>query len=181
MKTPVGAIPDSVSIVFTYTKNGKPIEFDQLHFPADFDSTYQYVDRKDKVVKKGNGLQPKITDFSLQTLGGTDTTAAVLDQTGKYIMVMAKDMEHTDDWTNGFDKITKAAQQKNISVLLVTADADKAITIFANATIVKCDGTVLKTAARATPTYFMMQGATVVSKTGYIDADKVLQEIAQLK
>ena len=181
MKTPVGAIPDSVSIVFTYTKNGKPIEFDQLHFPADFDSTYQYVDRKDKVVKKGNGLQPKITDFSLQTLGGTDTTAAVLGQTGKYIMVMAKDMEHTDDWTNGFDKITKAAQQKNLSVLLVTADADKAITIFANATIVKCDGTVLKTAARATPTYFMMQGATVVSKTGYIDADKVLQEIAQLK
>jgi hypothetical protein len=43
------------------------LNFDQAHFPADFDSTYEYVDRHDKLVKKGNGLQAKIMDFSLQT------------------------------------------------------------------------------------------------------------------
>jgi uncharacterized membrane protein YphA (DoxX/SURF4 family) len=181
MKTPAGAIPDSVSIMFTYKKNGKQLEFDQAHFPADFDSSYQYVDRHDQIVKKGNGLQAKILDFSMQTLSGTDTTAAVLGQPGAYIMVMAKDMDHTQDWAGGFDQVTKAAQQKKLTVLIVTADADKAVATFKNAAIVKSDGTVLKTAARVTPTYFLMQGATVIDKIGYADLPQVLQAINQLK
>ncbi len=181
MKMPAGAIPDSLSIMFTYKKNGKQVEFDQLSFPADFDSTYQYVDRHDKVVRKGNGLQPKIMDFSLQTFSGTDTTAAVLGQPGNYIMVMAKDMDHVQDWSSGFEKIKQAAQQKNLPVLMVSADAEKAVTLFPNATIVKCDATVLKTAARVVPTYFIMQGANVLSKRSYTGEDKILEEIGKLK
>jgi uncharacterized membrane protein YphA (DoxX/SURF4 family) len=181
MKMPAGAIPDSLSIMFTYKKNGKPVEFDQLHFPSDFDSTYEYVDRHDKVVRKGNGLQPKILDFSLQTFSGTDTTAAVLGQAGNYVMVLAKDMDHAQDWAAGFDKIKQAAQQKNLPVLMVSADAEKAVTIFPNTTIVKCDATVLKTAARVVPTYFIMQGATVLSKRSYTGEEKILEEIGTLQ
>ncbi|MES2332505.1 MAG: BT_3928 family protein [Bacteroidota bacterium] len=181
MKMPAGAIPDSLSIVFIYKKNGKQLEFDQLHFPADFDSTYEYVDRHDKVVRKGNGLQPKILDFSLQTMSGTDTTAAVLGQSGKYLMVMARNLDDVADWSAGFEKIKQAAQQKNLPVLFVTADADKAAATFPNATVVKCDATVLKTAARVTPTYFIMQGANVLSKTSYTEEGKVLKEISSLK
>jgi uncharacterized membrane protein YphA (DoxX/SURF4 family) len=181
MKTPAGAIPDSVSIVFTYTKAGKKVEFDQMHFPADFDSTYQYVDRHDKVAKKGNGLQAKITDFSLQTLSGADTTPAVLGQPGPYIMVFAKDMNDTKDWQPGYEKIGKAAKQKNIPILLVTADADAAVKSFPGAVIVKCDGTVLKTAARVRPTYLLMQGATVIDKISYVDEGKVITQIEKLK
>ncbi|MES2373090.1 MAG: BT_3928 family protein [Bacteroidota bacterium] len=181
MKMPAGAIPDSLSIMFIYKKNGKQLEFDQLHFPVDFDSTYEYVDRKDKVVRKGNGLQPKIMDFSLQTFSGTDTTAAVLGQPGNYLMVMAKDMDHVQDWSAGFEKIKQTAQQKNIPVLLVSADADKAVTLFPNTTIVKCDATVLKTAARVVPTYFIMNGATVLSKRSYTGEGEILEEIGKLR
>jgi uncharacterized membrane protein YphA (DoxX/SURF4 family) len=181
MKPPANAIPDSLSIVFTYKKNGKEVAFDQANFPADFDSTYEYVDRKDKVVKKGNGLQAKILDFSLQTFSGNDTTQAVLAQPGKYIMVLAKDMNHANDWSAGFATVSKAAQQKNLPVLLVTADGDKAQTLFPAATIVKCDATVIKTAARATPTYFIMEGATVLGKTSYVDQDKIVQQVSNLK
>lgn len=181
MKMPAGAIPDSLSIMFIYKKNGKQLEFDQLHFPLDFDSTYEYVDRKDKVVRKGNGLQPKIMDFSLQTFSGTDTTAAVLGQPGNYVMVMAKDMDHVQDWSAGFEKIKQAAQQKNLPVLLVSADADKAVTLFPNTTIVKCDATVLKTAARVVPTYFIMQGANVLGKRSYTGEDQILKDISSLK
>jgi len=181
MKTPPGAVPDSLSIVFKYKKNGKEIEFDQLHFPADFDSSYIYVDRHDKLIKKGNGLAPKILDLSFQTLSGTDTTGAVLGQTGNYVMVFAKDMDHVQDWSAGFETITKAAQQKGLSVLMVTADADNASSLFPHTAIVKCDATVLKTAARVTPTYFMMHGATVVDKISYADNNKVLEAINQLK
>jgi len=53
MKVPKGAAADSFAITFKYKKNGKEIEFDQNNFPADFDSTYEYIDRYDKLIKKG--------------------------------------------------------------------------------------------------------------------------------
>ncbi len=177
MKTPVNAIPDSFSIVFTYKRQGKQLEFDQANFPADFDSTYEYVDRKDKLVRKGNGLVAKITDFSLQTISGIDTTAAVLATPGKYLLLLVKDFDHTQAWLSGFDKVKEAAAQKNLPILVVTADADKAQSVLPGHTILKCDATVLKTAARVTPTYVMMQAATVLSKTSYVDAEKLLQQI----
>ncbi len=181
MKTPAGAVPDSFSIVFIYKKNGKQIEFDQTHFPADFDSTYQYVNREDKLVKKGNGLQAKILDLSFLSLSGTDTTASLLSQPNPYILVLAKDMERTDRWEGGFDQISKQAQEKQIPVIIVTANADKAQTIFKNAVIVKCDATVLKTAARVTPTYFFMKGAKVLDKISYVDLDKIKEAVTNLK
>jgi len=181
MQTPTGAVPDSFSIIFTYQKSGKKFEFDQSHFPADFDSTYQYVDRHDKLVRRGNGLQAKITDFSLQTLSGADTTAAIFNQTAPYILLFAKDMDHVKDWSAGFEKVSQAAQQKKIPVIIVTADADRTQTAFPGQTIVRCDATVLKTAARVTPTYFLMQGAVVIDKISYVDGDKVIQQINNLK
>lgn len=181
MKTPAGAIPDSFSIVFIYKKAGKQIEFDQTHFPAGFDSTYEYVDRKDILVKKGNGLQAKILDFSLQSVSGNDTTAAVFAQTNPYILLLAKDMDHAAKWEGGFETIERLAKQKNIPVLIVTADAGNAVARFANTTIVKCDATVLKTAARVTPTYFFMKGALVLDKISYIDFQKVQDAVNNLK
>jgi uncharacterized membrane protein YphA (DoxX/SURF4 family) len=180
MKTPANAIPDSFSIVFTYKRQGKQLEFDQANFPADFDSTYEYVDRKDKLVRKGNGLVAKITDFSLQTISGVDTTAAVLATPGKYLLLLVKDFDHTQAWLSGFDKVKEAAAQQNLPILVVTADADKAQSVLPGHTILKCDATVLKTAARVTPTYVLMQAATVLSKTSYVDAEKLLHQIKTL-
>lgn len=181
MKTPAGAVPDSFSIVFTYKKGGKMLEFDQLHFPVDFDSTYEYVNRKDLLVRKGNGLTARILDLSLQTLSGTDTTAELLAQTGKYLMVFARDFQHISQWMEGYEMITAAAKQAQLPVLLVTADAEAAQRLFQNATIVKCDATVMKTAARAIPTYFIMQGPTILSKHSYASTSSVIKDITQLK
>ncbi len=181
MKTPAGAVPDSFSIVFQYEKDGKPIEFDQSGFPADFDSTYKFIDRHDKLVKKGNGLQAKIVDFSLQTMDGLDTTQELLGYPNPYILVMAKDMENAEAWKPGFDRVVQAAAQKNIPVFLVTANAGKAATIFTNATILTCDATVIKTAARVVPTYLLMQKATVIDKISYADEARVMQRINSLK
>ncbi len=177
MKMPARAIRDSFSIIFTYKKNGKQLEFDQENFPVDFDTSYQYINRQDKLVRKGNGLQPKIVDFSLQTLNGIDTTGDIFHQPKPYILVMAKDMNHTEVWMNGFENIVKAAGRKNMPVFIVTSDAGKAETLFKNTTILKCDATVLKTAARATPTYFLMQQADVVDKLSYVDSDIMINRI----
>jgi uncharacterized membrane protein YphA (DoxX/SURF4 family) len=181
MKTPEGAVPDSFSIVFKYEKNGKQLEFDQSGFPADFDSTYKFIDRHDKLVKKGNGLQPKIVDFSLQTMEGLDTTQELLGYPNPYILVMAKDMETTEKWKAGFERVMQAAAQKNIPVLLVTANAGKAATLFPNATVLSCDATVIKTAARVVPTYMLMQKATIIDKISYVDEARIMQRINSLK
>lgn len=180
MMIPPGAVADSFAITFTYKKNGKQLEFDQAHFPADFDSSYQYVDRHDKLVKKGNGLQPKIFDFALQNLNGVDTTAAILGQDSLYILVMAKDMDRLEDWRAAFENIVSTAQQKKIPIFLVTADADNAVKLLRDVPILKCDATVIKTAARAIPTYFMMQGATVIAKISYADSHRLLQQMSNI-
>ncbi|GAC1440794.1 MAG: DoxX family protein [Sediminibacterium sp.] len=177
MKTPAGAVPDSFVIMFHYKKNGKELTFDQAHFPYDFDSTYEYMSRMDKLVKKGNGRQPAIIDFSLQSLLGTDTTAAVFAQTGNYILVLAKDMSDPNAWKPSVQVVIDAAKQKGMTIWLVTADAEKATALFKDIPVLKCDGTVIKTAARAVPTYFVMHGGTILAKYANADVAKVLRMV----
>ena len=172
MKTPEGAIPDSFGIVFTYKKGGKEITFDQAHFPSDFDSTFEYVGRKDQLVKKGNGLAPKIIDFSLQGINGGDTTTAIFAQTNPYILVLAKDFNEEKTWRPFFEKVNQLALTKHIPLILVTADAATAKTSFPLTTIVTCDATVLKTAARVTPTFYLLKEANIVGKNGYPDINQ---------
>lgn len=174
MKTPVGATPDSFAIVFQYKKDGKDIFFDQASFPADFDSTYEYVDRKDKLVKKGNGLTAKIVDFSLQNITGADTTDAVFASTNPYVLVFAKDMNDAADWSEKLTKLKMQWAAKNISVAIVTADTEKAITLFPGTAIIRCDAIVIKTAARVNPTFFLMQGARVTNKLPLAKADELI-------
>lgn len=180
MKMPEGAVPDSFAIIFTYQKSGRQVEFDQSHFPVDFDSTYIYLDRKDKLVKKGNGLQPAIVDFSLHFPDGTDSTPEIFSQPHPYLLVLAKDMQHVERWRAGYDKMLAMAGNKKVPVFLVTADAAGARKLFPNASVLTCDVTVLKTAARATPTYFMMQQATILEKVSYSDLNPLLERINRL-
>ena len=177
MKVPVGAIPDSTSIEFMYTKNGKEVRFDQVNFPTDFDSTYVYVDRKDKVVRKGNGLVAKIVDFNLTTKSGTDTTAALFSNSKQYVLVFAKEMNGAESWKNEFQTIYKKLQAQNIDVILVTPEAERAASIFGNINFVTSDATVIKTAARVIPTYFLMQHAVIKEKVAAPCIDKLFTTI----
>ncbi len=183
MKVPAGAVPDSFAITFKYKKNGKIVEFGESNFPADFDSTYQYVDRYDKLVKKGNAAA-KIVDFSLQTLNGADTTIPILNQGNNYIMLFAKDLSHLDDWKKDMMDVQALAKTKEIPFFLVTGDKDRAVPAFGNNPdlhILVCDGTVIKTAARVNPTYFLMQQGNIKGKWSYADVEDAKKALMQLK
>lgn len=166
MKLPAGAIPDSFALHFIYQKNGKQLSFDQAHFPDDFDSSYIYVNRKDELVKKGNGLKAAISDFSLRTESDVDTTA-LLFETPKYVMIMAKDFGEYLEWEGAVAHLIKQSSEHKISIVLVTADAKTASEKIQNIPILKCDATVMKTAARVTPTIFLMEAATIKGKYSY--------------
>ena len=177
MKVPFGAIPDSTSIEFIYTKKGKEVRFDQANFPPDFDSTYVYIDRKDKVVRKGNGLVAKIVDFNLTTKSGTDATSALFENQKPYVLVFAKEMNGAESWKNEFQTIFNKLQAQNIDVILVTPEAERAAAIFGNINIVTADATVIKTAARVIPTYFLMEHAIIKEKVAGPSIDKLFTSI----
>jgi uncharacterized membrane protein YphA (DoxX/SURF4 family) len=176
MQMPSGAIPDSFALHFTYQKNGKELSFDQAHFPDDFDSSYIYMNRKDELVKTGNGLKAAISDFSLRTLFDTDTTALLFD-TPKFVMIMAKDFDDYAAWEGTVTKIIQNAAEHKIAIVFVTADAKTADEKIQNVPILKCDATVMKTAARVTPTVFLMEGATIKGKYSYRSLKEITNAI----
>lgn len=177
MKLPADAIPDVYSMAFKYKKDGKIVEFlDSVPETIANDSTYEFVDRADKLVKKGTGL-PKIVDFSLTTIYGNDTTQSVLSASGNSVFVFAKDLNNVNEWKTDFESIKQTLAQKHIPFYLVTADVFEASKLFAGVTVLRCDAVAIKTAARVTPTYFLMNEATIVKKISYADKKRLFSMI----
>lgn len=180
MKLPPGSAPDSVVMTFKYKKNNQVLEFDAGSFPADFDSTYEYVDRYDKVVKPGTGVAA-ITDFALQTLSGGDTTYAIINQPNYYLMVFAMDFSMQDKWENEiFASIKNKLAEKDLPLFIVTSDKEKGVAYqqqHKDLTVLVCDGTVIKTAARVNATYLLMEMGNIRAKFSYADAVKILERL----
>lgn len=184
MKIPEGAIADSFAINFKYRKAGKEMEFDMDHFPDDFDdSTYEFVERTQKLVRPGTAM-PAISDFSLRSMSGNDTTLAILNQGNPYVMLFLRDLAGAKKgWANNVPEIVAACKQKNIPFFVVSAMAAMAqerLRDIPGINYLQCDATVIKTAARENPTYIIMQQANILGK--YADADfrKAEQQIQGL-
>jgi len=173
MKTPPGAIADEYSYTFKYRKNGKIVEFPEDNLPEDLDDSYEFLERGQKLVKKGNDLKAKITDFNLVTQSGNDTTQAILSYPGKYVLLFMLTKPAPADLKARVDEKFWGDLSNTVPFYIVTADPEVAKLYPATTRILTCDGTVIKTAARANPTYFVMQGAKVLGKYSYADADKV--------
>ncbi len=174
MKIPEGAVPDSFQITYQYKKNNKTIEFDANHFPDDFDSTYIYINRINKLIRKGNAT-PKIVDFALKTISDVDTTKEIFAQTQPYILLFAKELPKNKNAFN--DKIFETIKAKQIPLFVVTADG-AADSLHSNYfTVLKCDVTVIKTAARVNPTYVFMKQDKIIDKISYADEDKILKAL----
>ena len=165
MKTPEGAVPDSISIQMSFKKDGKNVQFDINQFPTDFDSTYVYQDRKEVLIQKGNGLVAKIVDFSLFTLNNVDTTDAMFNTNNPYVLIFAGNIDSSVPWEILISKI----QQKNQQVYLITADKANALQLNLNIPILIGDMTMIKTAARVWPTVVIMNGSRIMEKQSYID------------
>jgi len=184
MQPPPNAVPDSVVMIFKYKKDGQIKEYTMENLPADLDSTYEFIDRHDKVVRKGNAT-PAIADFSLFSLNGTDTTGAILNSNTGYVILFAKDFNTYLKWNSAdFKSLQQELTKRGVPFYIVTADKQNGETLFANDPDVKlllCDGTVIKTAARVNPTYFVMRGADIISKFSYADLKKNMPLVLSIK
>lgn len=164
MQVPPGALADSFAITFRYKQAGKVVEFDADHFPENFDSTYEYVDRYDKLIRKGNAM-PAITDFSLKSLDGIDSTQEILGANSKYLLVMFRSFDDFGDHQAALENLIQQGHQLNLPVIIATPMAEEAGQLIKGADhIFQLDAVVEKTAARANPTYFYMDGDLIVEK-----------------
>ena len=173
---PADAIPDKFDYNFVYQKGGVKKDFTTSQLP---DSSWNFVERKQILLQKGKNNVPRINDFSLTDSTGADVTENLLNQKKSYYLFFIKDFDNNPaKWIDDFKAFAQRAKQKSLSIYIVTADKEGAIHLFNNINkldlqIYTCDATAIKTAARANPTLFFMQGPVVQNKYSWADIDKM--------
>jgi len=184
MKMPANAIPDSTVISFVYEKQGKKVEFTADQFPPDFNAdTYKFISRHDKVVRKGKNNEPPIKGFSLTTANNEDSTEVVLNSPDNKIMVFTYGIKGQPSWTNDFKKLVEISKRENLKIYFVTNDYNNISQWAANlnvandVTIFKCDYTVIKTAARTNPCFYLIKQGTILGKWSYKNISSVISAI----
>ena len=179
MQIPAGAIPDSTVINFVYSKNGAEVEFDAEHFPEDFnDSTYSFVKRYDKVVRKGNA-EPAIKDFVIMTAGGVDTTQFILNDPREMMVLFVRNTEDAGDWLESFNIIVAFSKANDRPLIAITPAYEQVLALFEKNEIAvpvyKSDLVAVKTAARSNPTVYKVQQGVILNKWGRADLEKILK------
>ena len=181
MKIPAGAIPDSSVITFVYNRAGKEIEFTSDKFPGDFDSTYTFVRRYDKLVRKGNAEAP-IKDFVVLAEDGADFTQEFLNEPGYELWLFLKDGYKEADWATKLEILMKLAQQKNIPGFIITNVPveqlrEQSPRLVSQMFPLRSDVTAIKTAARTNPTLYFVKQGTIINKWGVADFELALLEL----
>jgi len=173
MKLPPEATPDVYEMVFVYEKDGQKKEFTADNYPWS-DSTWKFVDRKDKLVKKGNA-EPAIKDFILTDLDGVNQTNAILSETKPVYLFLVQNVQKAG---SGWDEKMKALQDKwkkqDVIIYGVTASTKEEIAAFKQQhglefPFVQMDGVAIKTAGRSNPCLILLDKGTIKGKWHYND------------
>ncbi|MEI8278157.1 MAG: BT_3928 family protein [Bacteroidota bacterium] len=177
MQIPAGAIPDKYETVMIYEKDGVKKEFTMSNYPWQ-DSTWKFVDRKDKLISKGNA-EAEIKDFAISDYQGGDHTKEILTTAGYTFVYFIKDPEHAR--TDNMDKLRKLYEMTvrlNIPFYAVYSCNEKTAKEFHAAQKLGdmpyyvVDVTVSKTAMRSNPGLMLLEQGTVRGKWSFCDYPK---------
>jgi uncharacterized membrane protein YphA (DoxX/SURF4 family) len=181
MKPPPGSVPDSFAIRFIYEKGGKQFEFAPENLPADY-NTYQFIDRKDQLIRKGNA-EPALKGFSLTGLSGQDSTEAILSQPLS-VLLFFQDV-HSDKWINkDVDALVGSTKQKGVPLYIVSPSGPDAMKLFKvqpGLQFFNCDFTVVRIAARTEPAVYILKKGVIWNKYSSQQLEKAGKELASLQ
>ena len=183
MKMPANAVPDSIAMTFVYEKQGQKVEFTADKFPDDFnDSLYKFINRYDKLIRKGKNNEPPIKGFSLagetvqDTASGTETrsdlTETVLASPGVLLAFFIELPGDSPSWKDELLATYAEAKKKGIPFYFVTSNRAEGLPIFTkmgfdDPQVVSCDFTLIRTAARVSPTLYLLKTGIVAGKWSY--------------
>jgi hypothetical protein len=188
MKMPANAVPPVIVTQFVYEKDGKRVEFSADSFPDDFNAdSYKFISRSDKIIRPGKNNEPPIKGFSLITGENEDRTQEILNSADYTIMAFTFGIpEVHPSWENEFRQLLETAKRKNIAVYFVTnayeniAKWAATTGVMNDITLFKCDYTVIKTAARTNPCFYLVKQGTIEGKWSYKKLRSVTQTITKL-
>jgi uncharacterized membrane protein YphA (DoxX/SURF4 family) len=174
------AKPDVYETKLIYEKNGKRYAFTVTDLPADW-KTYKYISTESKLTRKGN-MDPEIKGFSLKTASGVDSTDIVLNEPRSLILFCENFSEPVSNWEKDFQQVIADATKKNIPVHIVTASAAEAgaalqNTSLKNVSLLECDFTAIRTAARTNPCLYYLEKGVVKGKWSYRKMKAAIQMI----
>ncbi len=164
MKLPPGAVTDSTVMIFIYEKGGKKFEFTTAEI-ANLDSTYKFVDRIDKLVRRGD--KPPIHDFSIYNDEG-DITQDVLNHEGYYFLLVCYDINKTEaDVMSKVVAFAAECEKNKIPFIALSASDPSLVEKFrhehqAAFPFYMTDETTLKTMIRSNPGLMLLRKGTVV-------------------
>ncbi|TWV99504.1 BT_3928 family protein [Chitinophaga pinensis] len=173
MKLPPGARPAEYETVLIYEKDGQQKEFTAENYPWS-DSTWVFVDRRDKLVREAEGEAP-VKDFILTDADGVNQTQAILAEPTPVYLFLVKNVKEAG---KGWDAKMKALQEQfkagKVYIYGVTASSKEDISAFTAAhglqfPFVQMDGTAIKTAGRSNPCLILLEKGTIKGKWHYND------------
>ncbi|GIV36892.1 MAG: hypothetical protein KatS3mg032_1271 [Cyclobacteriaceae bacterium] len=179
MKLPPGAKPDSVLMTFIYRKDGKLVEL-TLNELSQIDSTYQFVDRVDKVIRQGD--RPKITDYSVTDINGNDVTEQTF-QGAKLLIVFHNVQKASVANLESIRRLIKEIEG-HAEIMLLTSSPETEFEAFRHehqlaAPYYFADATVLKTIVRSNPGITLWVNGTVKGMWHHNDTPSA-EEVMQL-
>ena len=166
--------PAVITSIFIYEKNGEKKEFTADNYPWQ-DSTWKFVDRKDKIVSEATG-EPEIHDFILLDSNKTDQTQAILTAKGYALFWLVRQFDKAD--MSNVDRLQKlAAKAKELHIpfyALCSADYESSMEFLkkqglTDMTFMSLDYTASKTAMRSNPGLMLLHDGVVMNKWSYRD------------
>ena len=166
MEIPEGAEQPEFESTFLLRKNGETREFTLDNYP---DSTWEYVDTRTVLTKKG--YEPPIHDFALTSCDtGEDITEQVLTKKGYTFLLVSPRLAVADDSNFGdIDQIYEYAEENGADFYCVTASANDEIERWRDLTgaeyqFCNADETTLKTMIRSNPGLMLLKDGTIIGK-----------------
>jgi hypothetical protein len=169
MEYPEGALRDSFEMIFIYKKDGKEMEIG-MNDIGKIDSTYEYVDRKDKLVREG--YHPPIHDFKLYDESGAEFTDSLLNGTDyKLILVQKSINESRKSLEPQIAKLAELWQNSGKEFWGLTASPLNEVEVYRHENQMpfqyyNMDATPLKSMVRSNPGLLLLKGNVVVKKWG---------------
>ncbi|MFA6261230.1 MAG: BT_3928 family protein [Bacteroidia bacterium] len=168
MQIPEGAPRDSVQMVFIYEKGGQQVEFTMEQID-DIDDSYTFVDRKDKLIRKG--YTPPIHDFKLYDAAGTEYTDTLLADQGFKLILVQKSIAESRRIEKSIAELAAQWQAAGNSFWALTASPADQVEPYRHEhqlafPYYTMDGTPLKSMVRSNPGLMLMRGNVVVQKWG---------------
>jgi len=174
MQIPPGAVPDKYESILIYEKNGQKKEFTMDNYPWQ-DTTWKFVDRKDKLIQKGNA-EPEIRDFVITDYDGNDHTQEILTMKGYVFLLFVKDAnEAREDNMEKIHALAMQAEKLNIPFYVLCSSTKIDAMSFQqkwklnDIPFYELDGTVSKTAMRSNPGLMLLDNGTVQHKWSFRD------------